>query len=645
MESKRMLSMLLVGGISVSGLAAAAPGAAHAARTPAKGIRVAAPQPTPTPQKAQALLAATPATTNRGGVVTVSGTGFAPNETVNLFIVGLKSPVATAKANAQGLLPATGVTIPYSLKPGSYTITAIGANSKHKGTVKTTVAALTPSISLSAGTLTPGQAATVTGKGFGNKEQITLSLNGEAVVTSPKVITTTNGTFTATFTVPKSILQGANTISAIGNESRISTAAQLTGNLPQATQFYFAGGLNTSQDHSYIDVLNTNGQPASVHLTFYFDNGAQYDRQVTVDGHSQKRVKVANLNFLPEGRYGLQVKADRQISAQITTDRGMNDWDNLLGESSLDTHWYLAGGSTSGTFQERVSILNPDQSTPAHVQLQMLGANGVLKTATVTVPAHTNKVVNANSMLPGKDFGIVATSDRPVMVERTLNFGQDGRGYTTLIGSNKPAANWLFSDSTTENNVHTVFTMLNPNATAAQVTVSFSQGKGVVLGSHTMTVAANSRATLPINSVVSGGGMAVVVTSNQPIVTERAEYIGMPDKATAGSVVLGRNGAATQWTFPGGDTTPGKHEVLDLYNPSAVTVPITATFYGSGGGKSVHTYSLAPTERLIIPVNTLGLPDTHGAVLTSGNTEGFIAEEGISTTDSHSLRHTQGFAQ
>jgi hypothetical protein len=644
MESKRMLAMLLVGGLGASGLAAA-PGAAHAARTPAAGIRVAAPAATPTPQKKHVMLAATPTTTNRGGVVTVSGSGFAPNELVNLTINGVKGVAATAKANAQGLLPATGVTVPYSLKPGAVTITAAGATSKRNGTLKVTIAALTPSISLSAGTLSPGQTATVIGKGFGNKEQITLSLNGEALVTSPQAITTTNGSFTASFKVPNALLRGANTISAIGNESRVSTVAHLIGKLPRSTQFYFAGGLNTAQDHSYIGLLNTNDQPASVRLTFFFDNGAQYTRLVTVGAHAQKRVKVANLNFLPEGRYGLQVRADRQISAEITTDRGMNDWDNLLGESSLDTHWYLAGGSTSGTFQERVSILNTDAATPAHVQLQMLGSNGVLKTATVSVPAHTNKVVNVNNLLPGKDFGIMATSDRPVLVERTLNFGQDGRGYTTLIASNKPATNWLFSDGTTENNVHTVLTMLNPNATTAQVTVSFSQGHGVTLGSHTVTVAANSRATLPINSVVQGGGIAIVVTSNQPIVTERAEYIGMPDTATAGSVVVGRNGAATQWTFLGGDTTPGKDEVLDLYNPSAVTVPITATFYGSGGKVETRTYSLAPTQRLIIPVNTLGLSDTHGAVLKSGNVQGFIAEAGISTKDSHSLRHTQGFAQ
>jgi hypothetical protein len=559
----------------------------------------------------------------------------------------MNGAAATAKADAKGMLPATGISIPYSLKPGAYTITATGATSKRVSSAAITVAKLTPSIAISTPSASPGAMETVTGKGFGTKEQVTLSLNGEPLATSPAIITTTNGAFTATFKVPTSLLRGSNTVGALGNESRVSAVAALTGMLTRVPEFYFAGGVVGASGHSYVAMLNPNKQPASVRLTFYFDNGASYTRLVDVPASSQQRVDVATLD-LPQstsgGTFGLELKADRQLAAQLVVNRGGMDGDNVLGDTGLDTHWYLAAGSTKDSFQERISILNPDPTIPAHVALQLITASGS-KTVSLTVPAHTNYVANVNSLAPNQDVSAIVSADRLVAVERSLTFGPGGRGLTMAAGTNRAATNWLFSDATTENNVRTVFAILNPGAFYAQVTATFSRGNGVVLGSRTITVAPRSRATINLGDVVQGGGIAAVLTSNNPVVAARSEYIGAPDMAPAGSVVVGRTGAAVRWTFPGGNTVVGNDEVLDLYNPSAVTVPITATFYNANGQMVTRQYTMAPTARIIIPVNPLGLTELHGAVLQSGNGQGFIAEQGISTKDSHLLRSTQGLAQ
>jgi hypothetical protein len=577
----------------------------------------------------------------------VSGSGFVPNETVKLSINGMSGVTVTAKADAKGMLAPTGITIPYSLKPGSYTVTANGVSSKRSANTTIKVAALTPSISISNPSTAPGATETVNGKGFGAKEQVTLSLNGEALVTTPSVITTTNGAFSATFTVPKSVLNGANSISAIGNESRVNAVTSLTGNLTQTAQFYFAGAINTSRDHSYISLLNTHKEPVRVHLSFYFNTGATYTADVTVNATSQKRVSVASLGNYPEGTYGLVVKSDRPIAAQIATERDGMDGDVMLGNSAPDTHWYLAAGATNSSFQENASIFNPDLATPTGVQLQLVTAAGKMgKTVMVTIPAHTNYVANVNKLFPNQSsVGVVAISSRPVVVERTLTFGPNGEGLTMRSGSNKPSTNWLFADSTTENNVQTIYSVLNPSDHGALVTASFSQGNGVVLGSRSVYVPARSRTTINLADIVHGGGIAAVVTSDQAVVVERSEYIGSSDKAMAGSDVFGRNGAATRWSFPGGNTTPGRNEVLDLYNPSAVTVPVTATLYMTDGKMIIRQYTLAPTARIIIPINTLASTTLHGEVLQSGSTQGFIAEQGISAKDSHLLRATQGLAQ
>jgi len=643
MSSTRTLAVLLAGGMAVSGLAAAP--AAHASSHTG-----AAPAPTkaPTPTKAT-LMVTSGATTSRGGVVTVAGSGFNANESITVSLSGITSTV-TAKADGKGMLPATGFSVPYSTAAGAHTITATGQTSKRAASATVTVQQLTPSISLSAATETPGASETVTGKGFGPQEQVTLSLNGEAISTTAP-ITTNNGAFSANFTVPSSLLRGVNTISAIGNESRVSAVTALTGNLARATQFYMSGGMNTAADSTNIDIINTNAQPASVNMIFYYANGAQVTKTANVPAHSTKRL-VASALGLPQGTFGVQVRADRQVAAELVIARyNHTDGDNLPGTPGLNTHWYLAAGSTNGG-TETISVLNADSTRPAHVQMQFLGVTGSARhMETVTVPAHTNSVVNINNIVPNQGVSVVALSDIPVLVERTQTFGTNGDGLTTRAGATTPATEWLFAAGTTANGVQTLYTVLNPGDVAATVTASFYASNGGAVGSRTISVGPRSRATINLGDVVQGDRIAAVITSNQGVVVERAEYTGSYATAKSGSVVFGRNGAGVRWTFPAGNTTPpsgtaqGVDEALVLFNPSAVTVPVTATFYDNTGKVVIKQYTIAPTAHTDIAVNALGLNPQHGVVLQSGNGQGFIAEQGITTVDARTFESSQGIAQ
>jgi len=639
MSSTRTLAVLLAGGMAVSGLAAA-PAANAASHTDAA--------PAATPMKAT-LMVTSGATTSRGGIVTVTGSGFNANESITVSLSGITATV-TAKADVKGMLPATGFSIPYSTATGAHTIMATGQTSKRAASATVTVQQLTPSISLSATTETPGATATVTGKGFGPQEQVTLSLNGEAISTTAP-ITTSNGAFSANFTVPTSLLRGVNTVSAIGNESRVSAVTALTGNLPRATQFYMSGGMNTASDSTNIDILNSNPESASVHMIFYYANGAQVTKTVDVPAHSTKRLVASSLG-LPQGTFGVQVRADRQVAAELAiAPYNHTDGDNLPGSPGLNTHWYLAAGSTKGG-TETISVLNADANRPAHVQMQFVGTTGSAPhTQTVTVPAHTNSVVNINNIVPNQGVSVVAISDIPVLVERTQTFGKNGDGLTTRAGATTPATEWLFAAGTTANGVQTIYTVLNPGDTAATVSASFYANSGGALGSHTISVGPRSRATINLGDVVQGDGIAAVVTSNQNVVVERGEYTGSFASAKSGSVVFGRNGAGVRWTFPAGNTTPGNgttqgyNEALVLFNPSAVTVPVTATYYDNTGKVVTAHYTIAPTAHTNVVVNALGLSPQHGVVLQSGNGQGFIAEQGITTIDARTFESSQGLAQ
>ncbi len=594
----------------------------------------------------KAAIIAVPATVNRGGLVTVSGANFAPGETVLLYFSADPKVVTPATADSNGLLPPTGVTIPYAIGAGVHHLVAVGATSKRSAVTTLTIENIAPRIVLSVASVKPGAVETVSGSGFGAHERVTLALNGAALETTPPVIVTVNGAFSASFVVPTRLLNGGNTISAVGNGSRVTAVAPLSGVLPTAARFYFAGGQNTATAHSFVDILNRNNEPASVALTFYFDSGAVGNVRDTVPAHSKRVISVAGYHF-PPGAFGLYLRANRSIAAQIVIDRDGQDGDSLIGNTGLGTRWYLAEGYTGLTFHETVSVLNV-YPTPATVRLQILPlGGGQTKTDTVTVAPHSTLVTDINALAPGQSVSIIATSSLPVVVERTLTFSSNGYGLTTSAGSNTPATSWLFAEGTTVNRFETFLTILNPNALPARVTASFFGANGVSLGSRTLIVPGLSRANIKENDFLNASGIAAVVTSDMPVVVERPEYFGSPnDAGIAGSDVFGQNGASVRASFPDGDTN-GHSEFLLVYNPSGVTEPIDATFYGSNGTLVTKRIEAPPTVRYTIDVGAFapGFDPTHGASLRSVSGLGFVAEQTVFAPDHSTLRSTAALAQ
>jgi hypothetical protein len=216
------------------------------------------------------------------------------------------------------------------------------------------------------------------------------------------------------------------TVSAKGKQTRRGAVATLIGRTPVAAQFYFAGGLNTAREHSFVQLRNPHRQAVRVGLTFYSSTGATRTTTVVVRPRSHTVLPVAGIRQV-RGTFGLYVKATRPISAQLHITRVGKDEGLLLGATGLGTTWNLAAGYTGLNVQDRVSILNPSGTT-ARVQLRLLPLGGQRgKTALVRVPAHTNYVVEVKHLPPHLSLRIMATADRAVLVERTLTVSSEAK--------------------------------------------------------------------------------------------------------------------------------------------------------------------------------------------------------------------------
>jgi hypothetical protein len=244
------------------------------------------------------------------------------------------------------------------------------------------------------------------------------------------------------------------------------------------------------------------------------------------------------------------------------------------------------------------------------------------------------------------------------VVERRLTFSRDGHGHdyglTTRLGTTAPAHLWLLAQGTSLPHGQTYLTLLNPTTRTAHVTVRFYGSSGRLVGSRTIRLNGLRGAQLPLPSTGPAAGAAGVLTSDQPLVVERSEYGGAPNGTrTAGSAVFGRNGAfgrngvAPRWSFPGGDTRRGQREVLLLANPSAATVHVVATLYGSDGRTAQQHVTLPPHGQSTLDVGRSfpGAPGVHGVSATSTNGDGFLAEQTVFAANGSTVQRTQGLAQ
>src|SRR5205823_143848 len=162
---------------------------------------------------------------------------------------------------------------------------------------------------------------------FGPNELVTLALNGEALATTT-IRTSGLGSFTATVTAPDRLLPGANTVSVVGATSRRVALATVRGRRSTQT-YYLAGGVESRTEHAALDLLNTSAQRTHVGYTLYSQTGDTTRGTLTVGAHAARVVPLAGLTHL-RGSFGVALRTDRPLAAQLTLTRQGRDGDTIL---------------------------------------------------------------------------------------------------------------------------------------------------------------------------------------------------------------------------------------------------------------------------------------------------------------------------
>ena len=165
---------------------------------------------------------------------------------------------------------------------------------------------------------------------------------------------------------------------------------------------------------------------------------------------------------------------------------------NNLRAAPANTTWYFAEGSVGSSFQEYITLLNPNTNQTATVNLTYLFQNKPAVTLQHTVSPATRSTVSVNSDLhvsgtdPQQAISTIVQSNVPIVAERPMYFDFHGiKSGTDVVGAtNANSTNFYFAEGDSRQSTMTYYTyvtLLNPSQTnTAHVTITYySQGTTV----------------------------------------------------------------------------------------------------------------------------------------------------------------------
>lgn len=159
--------------------------------------------------------------------VLVTGSSFAPNETVTINVNGTSTMSTTT--DATGHLSAM-VKIPFS-KSGSATINALGSVSQTQTSVTVTLATFYPSINPSAYYVFPADKITFGGTGFAPNETVTMTVRdgfGAVVASSTTATTNNSGAFSGVQLTVPFVSSASMNVTFTGSLSGANVVSQIT---------------------------------------------------------------------------------------------------------------------------------------------------------------------------------------------------------------------------------------------------------------------------------------------------------------------------------------------------------------------------------------------------------------------------------
>jgi subtilisin family serine protease len=199
--------------------------------------------------------------------------------------------------------------------------------------------------------------------------------------------------------------------------------------------WYLAAGASRGGFDTWLLVENPGAAPATVKVSFLSDAGTVVTQPLFVLPHSRNSLLTDPL--MPNAAYGMRVDSDQPIVAEraVYFDNGRAGFDSAA-VASPATEWFLPEGSTTGSFEEQLNILNP-QNQPVNVQVDFRPEDGgdPPPPQRFSVGTTSRTTIDINPQVQDSNVALRVTADKPIVVERVSYFARpNGLGATSSTG-------------------------------------------------------------------------------------------------------------------------------------------------------------------------------------------------------------------
>jgi hypothetical protein len=286
-----------------------------------------------------------------------------------------------------------------------------------------------------------------------------------------------------------------------------------------------AGGFET-----WVLVQNPGNEIATASLDFMTDKGEVAGPILKLAPMSRQSIRVND--SVRAFSVSTEVTSDQPVVAERSTYFTPPGFDHRvvahshIGITTPATTWYLAEGATAGGFQTWVLVQNPGDQV-ANVSLDYMTDRGEVAGPTIVLAAKSRQSVKVDDTVKTMSVSTKVTSDRPVIVERSVYFRPPESDHwmcgTSSTGVNGPATTWYMAEGSTAGGFETWVLVQNPGDEIATVKLTYMTDRGAVEG-PTIQLAPKSRQTVSVDKTVHSFNVSSMVTSDRPVIAERAVY-------------------------------------------------------------------------------------------------------------------------
>jgi len=306
--------------------------------------------------------------------------------------------------------------------------------------------------------------------------------------------------------------------------------------------------------------------------------------------------------------------------------------------------WYFAEGRAGAGFKEFLTLSNPTNMN-CQVNIRYLTqpdkGNGWTKIVSVSVPAARRVTEWVDGDLgtsptgPGISDAAIITVDntktpdcRGIVAERPMYFNAMGiNSGSDVVGITHTGTTFYFAELAVGSQAGggsyaSFIPVLNPGSSAATVKANYF-ANGQQVGSQQLMVAPDTRGTIfPTNATPAlPAHVSVVLTSTQPVVSERPTYFSNINGGNAGKVsgaadVVGVQNLSNDWLFAEGFTGGHFQEnfVIANLDLNMTQANVTINLEYTDGTRRSYNVSVKPQSQLFWNVNTNAIYPTSQSV-------------------------------